>query len=459
MHPFKAASAIALAFAGLSTQHRPLRLILGGPDRSGMPDLLPQRIFGTEAMFDGIDLRILCVSESASLPLKSVIGVPAELQVVTDRGGLRRLCGIVTHAASGQSDGGLAAYELRMRDAFSVMENKRNTRVFRDKNELDIIQIIVREWQQRIGMLAGTFQLSIDSILEMRKLPRRQFVMQHGESDADFLRRLMQQRGIAWFFRAGIASPNGASAAHEARIGHTLVLFDDSARLAQNAVGQVRFHRDDATEEADTITAWSGVRELGAGAVSLYSWDYRRPGDQGFLTEQATSRVNQGVSGNHLAAGLEDYQVAAPHVADNLEDMARLAATQIEQHDYAGKWFAGEGSVRDLAVGEWFTLAGHPEIDTHPVEQRQFIVTAQQIRAQNNLPLELGGQVERLFERSGWSFPEDRPRQGATARISTVFDGRSVSFLHRRPCRVPNCSRRSWWDLRKTWSGATSSAG
>nr|WP_296952020.1 hypothetical protein [uncultured Massilia sp.] len=38
----------------------------------------------------------MCVADSATLPLKNFIGVPAELQIVTDRGRLRRLCGIVT---------------------------------------------------------------------------------------------------------------------------------------------------------------------------------------------------------------------------------------------------------------------------------------------------------------------------------------------------------------------------
>lgn len=108
-------------------------------------------------MCGGFEFQILCVSESATLALKDFIGAPCELQIVTDRGGLRRLCGIVTAAASGQSDGGMGTYKLTMRDALAVMEGNINTRVFRDRDELDIIQLLLKQWQQKNSVLAATF--------------------------------------------------------------------------------------------------------------------------------------------------------------------------------------------------------------------------------------------------------------------------------------------------------------
>jgi type VI secretion system secreted protein VgrG len=131
----------------LTVRHRPLRLRFDGLNGAGGEPLLPQRIIGSEAVCGGLEFRMLCVAERATLPLKDFIGVPAELQIVTDRGELRRICGIVTEAASGESDGGLATYQLVMRDALAVMENRVNTRVFRGKNELEIIQILVDEWR------------------------------------------------------------------------------------------------------------------------------------------------------------------------------------------------------------------------------------------------------------------------------------------------------------------------
>lgn len=145
MAEFDTARIADLAQHLLSTQNRPIRLML---DHAGdKPDgqLLPQKITGHEAICGGFEFRILCVAESATLALKNFIGMPAELQIVTDRGQLRRLCGIVTGALSGQSDGGLATYQLVMRDALSVMENRVNTRIFRNMNELDIVETLIAE--------------------------------------------------------------------------------------------------------------------------------------------------------------------------------------------------------------------------------------------------------------------------------------------------------------------------
>ena len=392
----------------LSTGSRAIRLKLDRTSDNTSGKLLAQKVAGHEAICGGFEYRILCVAESARLPLKDFIGVPAELQVVTDQGELRRLCGIVTGALSGQSDGGLATYQLVMRDALSMMENRVNTRIFRNMSELDIIETLIKEWQTTNPILAATFDLDIALGLRNARPARREFTMQHNESDAAFIRRLMQRIGIAWFFRPGLPNwsrTKGSQADHA--IGHTLVLFKDPYGLRQNSAGTVRFHRDAATEQRDAITYWSAERTLQPGRVALYSPDYNHPGAAPFATVYSESQANQGTRGNQLAASLEDYYVAAPHLGDTMLDLAALGDTQMARFEYASKSFHGEGGVRDFAVGEWFILEGHPEIDTHEVKERQFVITEQCIIAQNNLPVDISARVERMFSRNGWAQGDD----------------------------------------------------
>lgn len=392
----------------LSTRNRPIRLVLDRTEGNTKNQLLAQTVTGQEAICGGFEFRILCVAESATLALKNFIGLPAELQFITDRGRLRRWCGIVTSALSGQSDGGLATYQLVMRDALSVMDNRVNTRIFRNMSELEIIERLVAEWRANSPVLAAAFDLEIDAALLNSKLARREFTMQHNESDAVFLRRLMQRRGIAWFFRAGVASrtdPAGGRA-HDV-IGHTLVLFSDPYCLRRNEAGNVRFHRDAATEERDAITYWSAERNLQPGRVSVHSPDYKNPTGSPLTTAQSLSQVDQGKRGNQLATSLEDYYVAAPHLGDTALDLSALGDVQMARFEYVSKSFHGEGGVRDLAVGEWFSLDGHPEIDTHAENERQFVVTEQRIVARNNLPSDITVRVERMFSRNGWAQDDD----------------------------------------------------
>ncbi|MCP2010088.1 type VI secretion system Vgr family protein [Duganella violaceipulchra] len=384
------------SFMGLAKElvasNRPLRLRLDLPGGVNDNMLLPQRVFGSETLCGGIEYRVLCVSSDAYLPLKQMIAVPAALEFVTDVGDLRSVCGIITEASSGDSDGGLASYQLVLRDALAILEKRTNTRVFRNMNEVEIVQRILNEWRHKNSTLGVYFKHDVDDCFHQRKYPQREFTMQHNESDAAFIRRLLKRRGIGWYVRAqGGEYPV-----------HTLVLFNNADMLRQNAAGTIRYHRDAATEQRDTITSWSAVRSLQPGTVTRHSWDYRNSQGRDFMMMDVGSGVNQGVNGNELAASLDDYQILTPHAGNDNEDLCRLGKLRMQRHDYETKCFHGEGSVRDLCAGEYFTLAEHPEVDQHPAEERDFIVTALQVNAQNNLPRALAARVERLFARSRW---------------------------------------------------------
>jgi type VI secretion system secreted protein VgrG len=395
----------------LVTSNRPLRLRLDLPGGVNDDMLLPQRVFGSESVCGGVEYRVLCVSASVHLPLKEMIAVPAALQFVTDRGDLRSVCGIVTEASSGDSDGGLASYQLVLRDALSVLEKRINTRVFRNMDEVEIVQRILNEWRQKSPILGTCFRHETDEAFGQREYPKREFTMQHNESDAAFIRRLLKRRGIGWYFRSGDGDVPT----------HTLVLFNSADSLHENAAGTIRYHRDAATEERDTITSWSAVRSLQPGVVTRHSWDYRNPQGRDFMMAEASSGVDQGASGNELAASLDDYQILMPHAGDDNEDLCRLGQVSMNRHDYESKCFHGEGSVRDLCAGEYFTLSEHPEVDDHSPEDRDFVITALQVTAQNNLPKALAARVERLFTRSRWmaGAQELLMQRDVTERVAT----------------------------------------
>ncbi|MES2127139.1 MAG: type VI secretion system Vgr family protein [Pseudomonadota bacterium] len=376
----------------LSSARRPLRLKLAFPQGASDDTVLPQRVTGSEAVCGGFEYRVFCLATDCRLALKEFIAVPAEIQIVTDRGELRSICGIITDAVAGSSDGGMASYLLTIRDALSILDKRVNTRIFRKANELDIIDKILTEWRNSNYIFAGAFRFEFQCLNE-DKYPRREFTMQHNESDAAFMRRLLKRRGISWTFRP---EPDSAVPAHK------LVMFDHVNFLPESSAGSVRFHRDNATEERDTITAWNAARSLQAGIVSRHSWDYMTARAPGLMTMGAHSLRNQGINGNELAAHLDDYLVEMPHVGQDNTDFDQLGYLRMDRHDYETKCFHGEGSVRDLCAGEYFSLDGHPEIDTHTAQEREFVVTAVQLDVLNNLPNNLHEQAERLFAHNRW---------------------------------------------------------
>ncbi|UVW28615.1 type VI secretion system Vgr family protein [Massilia sp. H6] len=379
--------------SGLTEANRPIRLRLY--QEKGVLDdaLLVKRVTGSETLCGGLEYRLLCVSGRADLPLKQLIALPVELQFVTDRGNMRVVHGIVAQAAAGQSDGGLATFELVLRDALALMEQRTNTRVLRNMNELDITRVFVDEWRRNNPVLARSFDMDWSQV--KGSFPAREFTMQHNESDADFLRRLWRRRGITWFVRPGLASQSQG----KDMPGHTLVLFNDGFTLAQNAAGVVRYHRDDGTEQTDTIFAWSPVRKLVPGNLNRLSWDYRqgRP-----MTVNRPACIDQGAAGNRFALGLDDYLIDGPHAGEDGDDYRALGELRMKRHEYESKCFYGEGSVRALRVGEWIALSGHLDIDTHLPQDREFVITRLEVDAENNLPKTLDDRIQRLFALNRW---------------------------------------------------------
>jgi type VI secretion system secreted protein VgrG len=425
----------------LSTAHRALRLRLAhsgelsdaqyGAQSGSL--LLPQRVSGQESVCGGLEYRVSCVASDPALPLKELIALPAELQLVTDRGSLRKVCGIVTEARSGDSDGGLATYQLVLRDALSIMEKRVNSRLFRQMNELEIVRLLFDEWRHANTTLAGAFEYELDAGFDLQRYPAREQTMQYNESDAAFVRRLLRRRGISWLVRAGRSRASSVDAAHDRIPAHTLVLFADANNLPENAAGTVRYHLGGATLERDTITSWGGARTLQPGSTTRHSWDYKNPGGAHFMAASARAGADQGGSGSGFAASLDDYLIEAPHAASDFEDHWRLGQLRMQRHDFEAKCFHGEGTVRDFCAGEYFTLADHPEVDSHPLPERQFVIAELQLDACNNLPGDLSARVDRLLARSGWHRPaavREGEGEGA-ARVHVRFSAvrRGVPFV------------------------------
>ncbi|GJI92308.1 hypothetical protein RugamoR1_54710 [Rugamonas sp. R1(2021)] len=335
---------------------------------------------------------MLCVSTKAGMPLKQFLANPVELQFVTDSGGLRSVCGIVSGVIEGQGDGGLATYQLIVQDAFSLLEKTCNTRVFLNASEVDITNIVLREWREANPVAARAFNFDLG---HLRSYPTRKFTLQYNESSAAFLRRLWKRRGIAWFIQPGAATDRGSG---ETPV-HTLVLFDDPMSLKENAAGTVRFHRDAGTEKRDSITNWQAVRNLTAGNISRRSLDYAQAWSMG---SEYISRNDQGPLGNQFAASLDDYLIDVPHAGDSKDDYCNLAALRMQRQEYESKLFQGEGSDRNMCCGQWNAITGHPEIDSHPANEREFVITELRIEAENNLPKTLDDRVRRLFSLNHW---------------------------------------------------------
>jgi type VI secretion system secreted protein VgrG len=374
--------------AQLSDRNRPIRLVLPEDQEQLQQGMLIQHISGTESLCGGIDLDIICLTTSALIPTKALLAMPLGVQLVTDRGELHQINGLVTAAGIGQSDGSLTVVRLRVQDAFELFKQRRNSRVFLNKNIIQISDVFFDEWKKNSPLFSSV--MSLDTSGVKQDYPTLPFTYQHDETDQIFLERHWKKHGLSWYLRPA-----------KSGLGNVLCLFDDAMSLEQNHAGTVRYHRHDATETRDSITSWTNARSMTSGSTSIQQWQ-----PQSAVIESHNQMAKQADSTGRLgslASMLEDAQIITPstNLADNALD--RFGMLQMLRHEMAAKYFTGESSVRDLRVGQWISVSEHPELDQHDDHERQFVITELHYESQNNLPKGIQAQVEKLIGNSQWS--------------------------------------------------------
>ena len=186
------------AFARAFDQsHRLLRLALASDD--ALPGtLLPQVLTGQLALDDAYRLQLDCLSDDSYLPLKELIGLPAQVGITPALGDEQIFTGIVTQTASLGSDGGFARYRLTIEPALALLALRRASRVFQDSSVPEIIQQILEEHRACNPVIARSFALDLQL---NQAYPSRSYCLQYRESDQAFITRLLREEGINSYYR------------------------------------------------------------------------------------------------------------------------------------------------------------------------------------------------------------------------------------------------------------------
>ncbi|WP_005032239.1 type VI secretion system Vgr family protein [Holophaga foetida] len=354
---------------------------------SGIPEgrFLVHRLRGSEAINENFRFEVETLSQDAHVPLKTLEGVPVEISILTDSGGKRLICGVITEVHSEGSDGGFSAYRLVVEPVTAALRLGRSSRIFLQKTDLEIAKLLINEELANNSVFAATLHLE-DRCL--KTYPLRDFAFLCDENKWDFIRRRLAKIGVSF-----VILPHPDSSPEHPQ--HSLILFDDPRDLDKNEAGEVRFHRADGTEEADTITSWQAQRVLQVGKVTRRAWDHSN-GSLSTTSEELLS--NQGSFGNALASTLEDYRHEAPLEHDDLAGHEKRTTSRAQVWEQRTKCFAGEGTVRDFCVGTSFVLENHPVHDADPKAQRTFVLTALKLEAENNFGgLKTGHEAAQVY--------------------------------------------------------------
>jgi len=284
-----------------------------GPDR-----LLAECLHGEESLDGGYVLQVSALSTDAGIPLRSLLGQPALLELLTTVPGmpLRPFHGHITAAELVAANGGFARYTLTIEPWCAFLAPGRDSRIFQDKSVFDILDAVFESWQGR-GTLVPAWRYDI---ADRSVYPLRSLTCQYQESDLAFARRLMHEEGLFHYFE------HSADHASTQLGSHTLVIADHNGSFLDNPQAQVRFTQPGALMREDSIDRWHSLSRPAATSVDIGSWDYR-------------TRGSRPVSAGGGAAALDLISRDAPgaYAYQTRAQGQRLADNQLQASPYRKK--------------------------------------------------------------------------------------------------------------------------
>jgi type VI secretion system secreted protein VgrG len=175
-----------------------LNLSLGS---GGSGEALDVRDFSViEGMSRPFDIRLTVRSTSTDVDFEAAIGGAARFTV----GDHRSWTGVCAEIALERAEPhGLSTYTVHVVPQLWLLGQRCNYRIFQDKSELDIVLEVLSGWgiQPTLALSAGSYK-------------KRRMRTQYAESDLDFVSRLLEDIGVAYFFsEAGLVladAPNRA---------------------------------------------------------------------------------------------------------------------------------------------------------------------------------------------------------------------------------------------------------
>ncbi|HAV4456220.1 TPA: type VI secretion system Vgr family protein [Acinetobacter baumannii] len=407
---------------GISPQKRAIHVQFTSPILNDQVFL--QRIDGVHALNDGLKAELLCLSTNATIQLKSFIGVQAAVDIVTERGELTRVTGIITHAQQGQSDGSLTLYKLTLEDPTALWKYRRNSRVFMNKSVVEIWEILFKEWQTKNPLFAASLSLDLSGLTQTYDV--RPFVMQHNESDWNFLTRLLRSENISWLIDEAqhiVPSTDTPIQAQKLR------LIDANSQYQPLDRKTIRYHRSSAVEQYDSMTRLTAERSLQPNVMHIQRWQAEiLDQEEGIGSVQSKHQHSEHY--DNATLGLEQAWNYSPAWIGDLkgeDGVTKSGNQQVERlnqnlnnyYEAQAKRFIVQTTVRDAYVGYYFELKEHPEIDQHESTDRSFLIISKSFFNQNNLPKDLNDQINGLLAQSNWAIqnPENSDERQANQLI------------------------------------------
>ncbi|WP_434426446.1 type VI secretion system Vgr family protein [Nannocystis pusilla] len=274
---------------------------------------------GVEAVSELYEFKIEVASRYVDVD--ELVGATARLRLAGVDRSPRTVHGLICGAEYAGEAPPRSLYRITLVPAMWRMQLRRNSRIFQQTTTPAILQTVLAE--------AGVaFQARLGS-----SYAARDYCVQYRESDFAFVRRLMEEDGIAFYFEHGES-------------GHTLVLSDiNTGRVKIEGDPKLSFRIDEQVRGGEHVKVFALGRQIVPGAAVVRDYDLHASQD---VESRDQGRDDSRLELYDAPAGLRDPGLATTRAKIRLEEARVL-----------GKVATGTSDCPRLVPGHCFTLEGH----------------------------------------------------------------------------------------------------
>lgn len=258
---------------------------------------------------------------------------------------------------------GISIYRLHIAPTLWLLSQRIDQRIFQYRSAPNIVRAILAEWG-----IEARWNIQSD------RFPTLECRVQYQESDLDFVRRLLAESGISFFFGEGEDQNS------------VLVFSDAPERAEPRKNSPIAFvdHPNRALEK-EFVSELQIAQEVRASKLSILGHDFRRA--SGFrLSAEASSRKagEKGRLEHHLyepnAFVRAEGKTTSTPIADDRaivqsdEKAGKLRAEhRLARERSQSSSVSFQSNIGDLGAGQVFCVARHPRSDLGP--ERRLLIT------------------------------------------------------------------------------------
>ncbi len=203
------------------------------------------------------EVHLLVRSKNENIDFSAVLGKDASFTIQRQSaiGSSRAWTGICIHIEQvgvEETEEGLSTYELTIVPKMWMLTQRRNHRMFQRMNEPDIVKKVLGEWgiQPELRIDAGAYK-------------DREYRLQYGESDYDFVSRMLEDAGITFFFKT--------------ETGESTLILADKPQEAEARAPIPYVNQANPKLRHEWISSVHQARQTRPGKYVLSEWDFRLP--------------------------------------------------------------------------------------------------------------------------------------------------------------------------------------